>query len=172
MTTTQYGQLSAAGPTVQYDTFATFDTKHRLLSVDGPRTDESDVTTYAYFADADTTVNRRGRLHTVTDALSHTSTFDDYDTYGTAKTVTDANGVVTTRITDARGRTTSTTNKAVTGDSNESTDYVSSQTIDARDRITDTTSPRGLVTRYGYEDGTNRLTDTTLVDTTLNERER
>lgn len=171
MSTVEIGQLGSGAPTRIVST-QTFDPRHRLLTADGPRTDLADVTSYAYYLDTDSIANRRGRLQTITDALTHVTTFDDYDAFGTAKSVTDQNGVVTLRVTDARGRVTSTTNKAVAGDSSESTDYVISSVFDARDRLTTTTSARGLTTKYGYEDGTNRLTDIVLLDASGNEQDR
>ena len=172
MTTTQSGYLTSAGPRTSYTTVSAFDSRHRLLSIDGPRTDVSDVTSYGYFADADSTASLRGRLHTITNALNQTTTFEDYDGFGTARKSTDPNGVVTLRTTDARGRTTAVTNQAVPADPNESTDYQTTYMFDSRDRLTDVVSPRGLHTRYGYEDGTNRLTDTTLLDLDGNEKDR
>src|SRR5437660_12821752 len=62
LSTTENGRLTA-GDTAStiYTSTTTYDARHRILSVDGPRTDVADVTTYAYYADDDATVDLRGR---------------------------------------------------------------------------------------------------------------
>lgn len=81
-------------------TTTTFDAAHRLLQVDGPRTDVTDTVVYEYYPLGDA-ASRRGRLYRVTDAAGNPTTFDNYDDFGTARQVTDANGVVTDLTTDA-----------------------------------------------------------------------
>jgi len=150
----------------------TFDSRHRVIRQDGRRTDVADVTARSYFSDSDPDLNRRGRLQQVTAPPGLTTSYDNYDVYGTSQRTTDANGVVSQLQTDLRGRVTSTTLKAVPGDPNETADYVSSTVFDARDRVAEITTPRGARMRYGYEDGTNALTDTVRVDFSGNEVER
>jgi len=166
-----YLRASDAAP-VTYTTTQTFDGHHRVLSVDGPRTDVTDVTTTAYFADNDANVNRRGRRQSSTDPAGLTTSFDDYDLYGTPRSTTDANGVRTTIVTDSRGRATSTALNAVAGDPNEAADYVTMRTWDGRDRLVTERTPRGFVRRSLFEDGTNHRTDLILVDGGGNEVER
>jgi len=173
LTEAQTGYLRAAdASSVTYTTTRTFDARHRLLSTDGPRTDVSDVTTTAYFADNDANVNRRGRRQSSRDAAGLTTSFDDYDLYGTPRSVTDANGVRTTIVTDPRGRATSTTLNAVAGDPNEAADYVTTRTWDGRDRLVTERTPRGFIRRSLFEDGTNHRTDLILLDGAGNEVER
>ncbi|MGH8223401.1 MAG: RHS repeat domain-containing protein, partial [Woeseiaceae bacterium] len=81
-----------------------------LKSVDGPRADVSDVTTYAYYPDTDETgcdsggaCRHRGDLWKVTNALGHTTEFTRYDRAGRVVQMTDANGVVTDLEYHARG---------------------------------------------------------------------
>jgi YD repeat-containing protein len=170
---TETGRLTAGDSSrTAYTATTTYDAQHRVLSVDGPRIDVADVTTYSYYSDTDPNLSLRGRLHTITDATSKVTTFEDYDGFGTARTVTDPNGVVTRRETDARGRIISTTSRAVPGDPNEGADYTSTRAFDARDRLIETVSPRGSKTDFAYEDGTNRLTDTIILDFAGNQRER
>jgi RHS repeat-associated protein len=94
----------------------TYDSFGRVLTANGPRTDVSDVTTYTYYGTAATctaTVSGasvtgcRGQLETVTNALSHLTTFNEYNAHGQALKITDPNGVVTTLTYDARQRLTS-----------------------------------------------------------------
>ncbi len=68
-----------------------------MLTADGPRTDVTDRTTFAY--DAAT-----GNLVSVTDALGKVTALSNHDPHGRPQTITDANGVVTTPAYDARGR--------------------------------------------------------------------
>lgn len=56
-------------------------------TANGPRTDVSDITTYAY--------DSKGRLTTVTNALGHITQLSNFDTYGNPQTLVDANGVTT-----------------------------------------------------------------------------
>jgi RHS repeat-associated protein len=159
-----------AGSQVSYITTESYDYKHRLRSVNGPRTDVSDLTTYAYYADSDLN-NNTGRLSSITDAVSLQTTFADYDVFGTAKTTTDPNGARTLLTTDWRGRVLTRTLKAISGDP-ESADYVTTYAYDGRDRLTSTTFPRGNSTAYVYDDGTNRLTATIRRDSSGNQQER
>jgi RHS repeat-associated protein len=83
----------------------TYDSYNRVLTINGPRTDVSDVTTYAYYSC--TTGSQCGQLQTVTDAAGHVTTYSTYDANGRPLTVTDPNGIVTTHTYDTRGRLTS-----------------------------------------------------------------
>jgi RHS repeat-associated protein len=166
-----YLALTDTTPTT-YTSTMTFDSRHRSIAADGPRTDVQDVTQSAYFADSDANATRRGRLQRVTDAAGLIRTFDNYDIYGAARQITDPNGVTTTLVTDSRGRVTSTTNNPVAGDPNETAAYTSTSVFDGRDRLTQTTMPRGNRMTYAYEDGTNRTTDTIRLDGSGNEAER
>ena len=63
----------------------TYTTQGLIESADGPRTDVSDITHYAYDA--------QGRLTSVTNALGHVTALSNFDTLGHPQTVVDANGV-------------------------------------------------------------------------------
>ncbi len=80
----------------------------QIKTVDGPRTDVSDVTTYAYYTTAGAN-NAIGDLYTVTDALNHTTTFTQYDANGRPLSLTDPNGLLISLGYDVRGRLTSKT---------------------------------------------------------------
>ncbi len=165
------GKTSAGGPTVTLTTTTTFDARHRLLSVDGPRS-VADVGSMTYHPDDDPNLNRRGRKASMTDAAGLTVSYPDYDVYGTAVTSVDANDVVTTTVPDVRGRTIQTIEEAVPGQPDESDDYVSARTFDGRDRVIESTDARGKKTRYQYESGTNLLLEHNLLDEQGRERER
>ncbi|GFM77208.1 sugar-binding protein [Pseudomonas cichorii] len=66
----------------------TYTSLGQVASVDGARTDVSDITLYAYDA--------QGNLTTVTNALGHVYTLGNFDSYGNPQIVTDPNGVATT----------------------------------------------------------------------------
>jgi RHS repeat-associated protein len=160
-------------PTV-HTTLTTFDARHRMTSQDGPVSGQQK--TWSYYADADASLNRRGRLQQVTVKTTPTSTltttYDDYDVYGTPRLETDANLVETRRTLDGRGRTLTAVSVKPAGDANEAPDYVTTSSYDLRDRLTSLTQPLGNKMTYQYEDGTNRLLQTIRVDAGGDERER
>lgn len=173
LTRTVSGRIDAddAEPTTIM-TVETHDARGRLLTTDGPRTDVADVTTHAYWPDDDEQPLRRGRLRSIANAAGQVTTFDDYDVYGTARRETDPNGVVTELVTDAVGRVTQRISRAVEGDPAEVADFVETTTWDGRDREVETVKPNGNRIRSAYQDGTNFLTDTVVVDAAGNEVER
>src|SRR5262249_51253754 len=57
----------------------TVNSRGQVLTIDGPRTDVTDVTTIAYYADNDTCIGCRGQVYTVTNAASQATTFNSYD---------------------------------------------------------------------------------------------
>jgi YD repeat-containing protein len=173
LTVTESGYVASSDPTpTTKTTTTTYDGRHRIITIDGVRTDPTDTTARAFYPDTDSEIDRRGRLQTITGPHSLTTSFDDYDIFGTARLAIDPNGVQTEVQTDAKGRTTTSTRKAVTGDPNEATDYVTTQTYDGRDRLTAIELPRSNVTRFRHEDGTNATTDTIKLDLSDNEVER
>jgi YD repeat-containing protein len=81
----------------------TYNQYGQVLTHDGPRTDVSDVTTYAYYTDT-TADHTRGDLWKVTNALGKVTTYNKYNKHGQVLTTTDPNGVVTTNTYDLRMR--------------------------------------------------------------------
>lgn len=79
----------------------TYNTFGQVLTVDGPRTDVSDITRYAYNA-------TDGTLLSITNALGHNNRFTAYDGNSRPLTLVDPNGLVTTFAYDERGRRKST----------------------------------------------------------------
>jgi RHS repeat-associated protein len=74
----------------------TYNLLGKPLTVDGPRTDVTDVTTYAYYASDDPSGNyKAGDLASVTNALSQTTQLTQYDAAGRLKKTIDANGLET-----------------------------------------------------------------------------
>ncbi len=111
-----------------------------LKSVDGPRTDVSDITTYTYYPNGD--------LQTVTNALGHTTNITQYDPSGRPLTITDPNTIITDLTYWPRGWLKS---RSVAG---ETTYY----DYDGVGQIKKVTSPDGSFISYHYDDA-HRLTD-------------
>ena len=84
----------------------TYDGLGRLTSIDGPRTDVSDVTTIEYYADDSSEGLNRGQLKKVTNALSQETLYGGYNGFGKPGTITDANNVDATLTYDGAGRLT------------------------------------------------------------------
>jgi RHS repeat-associated protein len=168
LTITETGYSSGASKT--YTTIETYGTKHRLSTVDGPRTDVNDTTALAYYPDTPV-INNAGRLNTSTDAAGLITTYAAYDIYGTAKNVTDANGVLATLTTDEKGRVAGKSIAPVAGDPDQTT-YSTAYHFDSRDRLDLVTLNNGNKTAYIYEDGTNRLTATIREDSAGHQLER
>lgn len=80
----------------------TYNAVGQVLTIDGPRTDVADTTTYTYYSC--TTGIQCGQVNTVTDAAGNFTTYNTYNAVGQPLTVTDANGVVATLTYDARQR--------------------------------------------------------------------
>lgn len=74
----------------------TYNVSGQLLTVDGPRSDVTDVTTYTYYTSNDPSGNyRAGDLATVVNAKGHTTQFTQYDAAGRLKKTIDPNGLET-----------------------------------------------------------------------------
>ncbi|TCS36715.1 RHS repeat protein [Reinekea marinisedimentorum] len=121
----------------------TYNDYDQVTSVDGPRTDVSDVTTYTY--DSAT-----AELLTVTNALGHTTTYSNYTNGGLAQTITTPSGAVTDVEYRWDGQISSQT---VTSDAGtQTTEY----TYDNNGNLTAVVMPDGSELFYEY-DGAQRL---------------
>jgi YD repeat-containing protein len=118
-----------------------------VLAVDGPRTDVADVTSYAYYANDDADLGKRGNLASVTNALGFVTQILAYNAHGQPLTIVDPNGLTTTLGYDPRQRLTS---RDVGG---ETTIY----TYDNVGQLTRVTLPDTSFLSYGY-DAAHRLT--------------
>ena len=118
----------------------TYNASGQLLTVDGPRTDASDVTTFSYDAS--------GNLTATTNALGQVTQITAYDAHGQPLTIVDPNGLATTFTYDARQRLTS---KSMGG---ETTSYE----YDGAGQLIRITLPDGSFLAYTY-DAAHRLTE-------------
>lgn len=123
-----------------------YDAKGQLLSIDGPRTDVNDVTTFTY--------DQYGNVATITDPLGRV-TRSTYDIVGQLTRLESPNGVVTDFVYDAAG------NEIVRDMNGERT----LSTYDAVGLLESITFPNGLVTEYQH-DAFGRLTETSDNDGT------
>jgi len=89
------GFSAAAAGTPRTWTY-TYNAAGQVLTADGPRTDVSDVTTYAYDPLYD--------LSSVSNALGQVTTLSNYDANGRPGTLTNPNGLISNLTFDARGR--------------------------------------------------------------------
>jgi RHS repeat-associated protein len=125
----------------------------QLLTVDGPRADLPDVTSYVYYGPTDPCVECRGNVKTTTNALGHVTTFDAYDIDGQPTRIIDPNAVVTTMAYDVRGRLrTRTVNAGSPLAETTAFDY------DAAGQLTRVTMPNASALSYQY-DAAHRLTE-------------
>jgi len=116
-----------------------------LLSIDGPRTDVSDVTTYAYS-------DSFGDVASVTDAVNHVTKYPAYDTTGHPTRTISPAGVVTDYTYDVHGNVTSVTVRANADGSASTGDATWLASYDHFDHLITLTDPDGVVLGYGYDD--------------------
>jgi len=129
-----------------------------LLSVDGPRTDVSDITHYSYYLTTDESgcgtvggaCHRAGDLYQVADALGHVSTMVAYDKNGRVVRSQDSNNVITDLTYTPRGWLKTRT----VGGATTTIDY------DAVGNVIKITDADGVFVGYTY-DAAHRLTDIT-----------
>jgi YD repeat-containing protein len=84
----------------------TYNSFGHVLSIDGPRTDIPDITTYSYDA--------VGNLTSITNPAGHITTITSYDAHGRPLTIVDPNGLATTLTYNARGWITSRSDESET----------------------------------------------------------
>ena len=82
----------------------TYNGNGSVLTVDGPRTDLNDITTYTYHADDDPEPGKRGNIATIRNAAGHATSVTAYNPHGQPTGLVDASGTITTLAYDARQR--------------------------------------------------------------------
>ncbi len=126
----------------------TYNQYGQALTEDGPRTDVSDITTYAYYTDtaftgtgASAEGHTLGDLQTMTNAAGKVTQYTKYNKHGQLLESIDPNGVVTVNTYDLRQRLLST---SVGG---QTTSY----TYDAVGQLTRVTQPDASYIGYEYD---------------------
>jgi RHS repeat-associated protein len=138
-----YSGYAPSGTPVNRTVAVAYNTTGQVTSIDGPRTDSTDVTTLTYYTCA--TGGACGQLASITNALGHVTTFDTYDAHGRVTEMTDSNGLVTTYTYDGRGRVLTVVGTPPTG-SVRTTTY----TYNAAGSTTSVTQPNSVVLTYTY----------------------
>jgi len=126
----------------------TYNANGSALTVDGPRTDVADVTTYTYYANNDVDLGNRGNLAAITNAPRSN---DEHHRLQRARPAADCgrcNGLTTTIVYDARQRLTS---RSVGGE-------LTSYDYDGVGQLTKVTLPDGSYLNYDYDDA-HRLSE-------------
>ena len=124
-------------------TYTTTSGVKQLTSIDGPRTDVSDTTSYQYTA--------AGYLSRITNAVGHQINITSHDGMGRPLSIADANGVVTDLEYNARGWLTKSTVRHGAGDAVTLIEY------NLAGDVTKVTLPDGSFLAYTYDDA-RRLT--------------
>jgi len=122
----------------------TYSSNGQPLTIDGPRTTVTDVTTLEYYTC--TTGSECGQIKKVTNALGHVTTYDVYDTAGRLTQMTDPNGLKTSLTYDNRGRLLTSTQTPTLGTARTTT-----RTYDDAGQLETLTLPDGLVLTYVYD---------------------
>ncbi len=133
------------GTAVSRTVTMTYNTLGQVKSIDGPRTDVTDITTFDYY-DC-TTGAECGQLLRVTNALGQATTYDSYDANGRVKQTTDPNGLKTAYTYDQRGRVRLITITAPDGAGARLTQY----TYDPAGNVTQVITPDGITLTYVYD---------------------
>lgn len=138
-----------------------------ILTIDGPRIDVSDTTTYAYYTTTDVSgcatvggnCHYLGDVYTVTNALNQVTTFVAYTQYGRVARIKDADGTYTDSTYNNRGWLASKTVRAnADGSANAALDATTTFTYDNVGNVKQVTQPDGTYLHYLY-DTAHRLTD-------------
>jgi RHS repeat-associated protein len=127
-------------------------------SVDGPRVDAEDVTSFVYYPIHDSVpALLRGRLAAQRNAAGHITRFESYDVFGNVTRTVDPNGVATETTSDILGRPATATIKGLPGcdpssDSLCPVDLTTTRTYSpAAGPLLREQSPGGGITEYAYD---------------------
>ena len=131
------------GTPLSRTTHYTYNNRGQVIQIDGPRTDVSDMTTFTY--NDCTTGGGCGQLASVTNALGHLTTYDQYDAGGLLLQSTDPNGATTNYSYDNRNRVSEITVYPLSGDTR-----ITTYTYDPVGQVIQVHLPDGLVMTNTY----------------------
>lgn len=141
------------GAAVSRITTLNYNSYGQITSIDGPRGDVNDLTTFTYHSC--TSGAECGRLATVTNALNQVTTYQAYDGAGRVTSLTDAVGLLTQLTYDALGRIIEIKQTSPNGVV-RTTDY-SYNTIG---KLASVATPAGTTLTYSYDNAHNLSTVT------------
>jgi len=131
---------------------------HLRKTIDGPRTDVTDVTSFVYYpVDNSVTATWRGQLAAMKNAAGHITHYENYDVFGNAGRIIDPNGVATETSFDSLGRVLTATIKGASGcdtvaDPLCATDLTTSRAYQVTTGpLASQTDASGNVTAYEYD---------------------
>ncbi len=124
-------------------TAMTYNSDGQVLTINGPRTDVTDVTTLTYYTC--TTGDECGQIATLTNALGQVTTYDGYDASGRLLQMTEPNGLETSMTYDARGNVLTVTQTPDVGSA-----ITTTMTYDDAGQLATLTTPEGLVLTYTH----------------------
>ncbi len=146
LTTTDAGLL---GSGTAYSNTTTYGyTNGKLTSIDGPRTDVTDVTSYAY----DPTT---GYLTSLTQPIIGTTTYSNHDALGNPRNVLDPNGNSTAYTYDENGRVLTVTAAGDTSPTQYAYVVGGCTSCGGANKIDHITLPEGNTITYGYDANSN-----------------
>ena len=111
----------------------------RLASIDGPRTDVTDITNFEY--------DPEHNLTKITNALGHETEMLQFDASGRPTLIEDSNGIRTRMVYDPQGRL-----LRVAQGTNTSIKAVTRHVYDDKGQLVKTIAPNGTFLRYAYDD--------------------
>jgi RHS repeat-associated protein len=131
----------------------TYNGNGQMLTMNGPRTDVNDVTTYIYDPD--------GNRESITDAGSHVTQFLDYDPAGRLLKMRDSNNVISEMSYRPRGWLLTRTIRANEDGSSSADDAVMTMEFEPTGDVKRTRQPDGVALE-NCRDGARRITATVL----------
>ncbi|MCP4979317.1 MAG: hypothetical protein GY935_02355, partial [Gammaproteobacteria bacterium] len=128
----------------------TYNQNNQILSIDGPRTAEADLTSFAYYDCTDPASASCAQLHTVTNALGQVTTFNEYIASGLVSLITTPNGLVNDISYDDLERVIRIVQYPEGNAASARTTSIGYQ--GAKKHVDTTTLPNGRVVNYVYDD--------------------
>lgn len=122
----------------------TYNNDGQVLTIDGPRTDVTDLTTLTYYACS--SGDECGQVATVSNALGHVTTYNSYNASGRVMSMTGPNGLQTSFTYDTRGNALTVTRTPSVG-----VPEVTTMTYDGVDQLLTVISPIGVTLTYAYD---------------------